>query len=73
MLITVSNPPKNCEKQTFNCENLIPYSQTSKLSTGFSTGVYTSFTLVIQDLNKGLTGFSTLSTAVNNVVNYLKI
>lgn len=73
MLITVRNSVKNCENQLLSCEKSIFYSQRKELSTTFSTDVYTSFTLVIQDLNKGNTRFSTLSTAVNNVVNYLKI
>lgn len=38
-------------------------------STGISPDVYTSFTVVIQELKLAKNGFSTLSTAVNNDVN----
>lgn len=58
-----------CEIKPINCEKSGMYSQVTKLSTDLSTDVYTSFTLVIQDLNKAKNRFSTLSTAVNNVVN----
>jgi hypothetical protein len=68
-LIRVRNKPFFCENQALSCEFVRGYSQRLRLSTEIFTGVYTSFIHVIQVKIKGLTGLSTLSTGVNNVVN----